>query len=490
MPRFWTAICCVGMMVSVAEAASPYDPLVQALPPYVNTLMLINVKAAYSSPLAKREHWAEEYYQRYKSGTGFVPPDAEALVVGSYVNISTMTRDHQIGLVKVTGLPSSAVLASRESGTVSQVAGQPFVLSPRDVYFTTMPGLAAIVAVYPADRQASARWIKFATASKNIDLAPYLKNTVASAGKDVLTIVMDLSESQDATLLKLGLSASPVLVKQKWSDTGRVARFISTTQGLKFSVRMDEKITGTLRIDFTEDPAPLKKVLRELLLELLEDQGVTIPGLDQWQTTYTDTSMTLTGNLSTPDLRRIMSLFAFPGTSSSDSPPLKPGEVSQQSTQRYWSAVNTILADLRNLKDSSDYRKTATWHDKAAAQLDHLNRTGVDSLAVQVAQGASARLRAVAASLRGVPIDLDSLSRQTYYYESPSVGYSVGWWGRRIQPVWYGSGNVSTNYFQMRAEAEKVVTNDQKKRIETWNQIDQMVSEIRQRLTDKYKTPF
>jgi hypothetical protein len=489
MSRFRTAILAALAFAPATLAAGHFDTLLSAVPPQVNTLVLVNVKAAYASPLARNEKWADDFYHRYKSGTGFVPPDAEAVVIASTVNLSTMTRDHQIGLVKVTGLPSATALATRENGTVSEVAGQPFILSPRDVYFTTLTREAAIAAIYPADRQASARWVRYASTSKTIDLAPYLKQAADAAGEDVLTIAVDLADSQDATLLKVGLATSPAVVKQKGVDIGRVARFISTVRGLTFSARVGETITGTIRVDFTEDPAPVKTILRELFLELLDDQGVAVPGLEQWQTTYGTTSMTLTGTLTTLDLRRIMSLFAFPGATSPDAPQVTPGEISRPATLRYWSAVNTVLADLRNTKDSPDYAKTATWHEKAANQLDHLNRNGIDPLAVEVAHEAARRIRAVGASLRGVPIDLDSISRKGYAYSSPSVGYSLSWWGG-IRPVWYGPGAVSTNYPQIRAEAESVIANDQKRRIETWNQIDQLMSDTRRKLSDKYKGGF
>ena len=162
MSRFVPVVVALLLIGPLARAAGPFDNLLTAVPPQTNTLVLVNVKAAYASPLAKTEKWADNYYLKYKSGTGFVPPDAEAMVIASTVNLSAMTRDHQIGLIKVTGLPTIKGLAARESGTVSVMGDQSFVLSPRDVYFTTLTGQAAIAAVYPADRQATARWSRYA----------------------------------------------------------------------------------------------------------------------------------------------------------------------------------------------------------------------------------------------------------------------------------------------------------------------------------------
>src|SRR4029453_5483005 len=93
---------------------------------------------------------------------------------------------------------------------------------------------------------------------------------------------------------------------------------------------------------------------------------------------------------------------------------------------------------------NKNYEKTATWHEKAAAQIEQLNERGVDPAAVNGAFEVSKRLRAIAGTLRGVPIDLDALASKQYYYSRPSVGVMPGgWWG--WQPVIFGPTQVETN---------------------------------------------
>lgn len=472
-----------------ASTAGVYDNLLTNVPPDSNTLVLVNVQKAYSSPIARSEKWADDYYRKYKSGTGFVPPDGELLVVASQVNLSSMTRDHQIGLVKVSVLPTIRSLAAREGGTASELGGLTVVLSPRDVYYTTLPG-AAVAAVYPADRQATARWIRHATQSKTVDVAPYLKAAAEAAGDNIVTIAVDLSDSQDPNLLRLGLAASPAVVRQKGVDVDRVARFIATVRGLTFTAKATDKIVGTVRVDFAEDPAPFRRILRELFLELFEEQGVAVPGMEQWETTYGARSMELSGTLDSANLRRVLSLFAFPGASSEDSPKVTPGEVSLAATQRYWGALNTVLADLRTTRDSKNYDKMATWHEKAANQLEQLSQLGVDPIAVQAAIDAARRFRAIGASLRGVPIDVNALSQKEYYkiQQQPFIPYWGGWWNWRAYAL--APRQLETNIPQVRGEIARVIADDQKRRIETWSQIDQIMSDSRRRLNDKYKGGF
>src|SRR5205823_1130982 len=94
-------------------------------------------------------------------------------------------------------------------------------------------------------------------------------------------------------------------------------------------------------------------------------------------------------------------------------------EPSVPATKRYLAAIDNVLSDIKNLKEGKNYEKTATWHLKAADQIDQLSTLGVDPLAASAAQQTSNRLRAIGASLRGVPIDVDALSKQQSYSFTP-----------------------------------------------------------------------
>ena len=61
--------------------AGPYDDMIRGVPPNTNTLVLVNIKAAYASPLAKADKWADDSYKRYRAGIGFVPPVVAVLAL-------------------------------------------------------------------------------------------------------------------------------------------------------------------------------------------------------------------------------------------------------------------------------------------------------------------------------------------------------------------------------------------------------------------------
>ncbi|MCE9561045.1 MAG: hypothetical protein K8U57_03215, partial [Planctomycetes bacterium] len=468
MPRIALA---AGLLVfafaSPVWAAGPYDDLLKHTSPNTNTLVLIDVKSAFSSTLAKAEKWVEKTKTDNSNALGFIPPDAETVVIGAEINLNTLVRDFQVGLVKVShNVPEMAELAKQEGGTVDEIASRLAVLSPRNVYFTTLPG-AQFVAVYPADRQYTARYLRAVKANKTGQVSPYLANAVNKATGSTVTIAVDLEDVLDKTLLKISLRASPSVAKVKTADIDLLSSFMSGTKGMTFSAKINDQITGSITVEFIGDPTDFRRTLPDLFRELLEGQGIAISGFGNWEAKFTQTTMTLSGPLSTPDLKRILSLFAFPQLTGEPDPKVKGNEISTDMTRRYLMAIDTIVATTKEMQKSPDYNKMATWHDKAADQIDQLSRRNVDPIAADAAYQTARRLRAVAQSLRGVPIDKKALESQEYYYTTGggySAGIGGGWFGWR--PYIYNNPSyTTTNIPEIQAKIAKLVADDEKERL-------------------------
>lgn len=488
MPRIALAALVVFTFASSARAVGPYDDLLKNVPNNTNTLVLIDAQGALASPIAKAEKWAEKG-RNDRGGLGFIPSDAEVVVIAADVNLNSLERACQIGLVKVShNVPEMRDLAFQENGTMDEIAGRLAVLSPRNVYFTTVPG-AKFVAVYPADRQFTARYLKAIKAEKTGNLSPYLASAVKKSDGNAVTIAVDLEDVLDKTLLKITLGASPSVTKVKTADVNLVAAFLAGTKGMTFNAKIGEAITGSFAIEFSGDPSDFKRTLPDLFREVLEGQGIAISGFGTWEPKFDGNTMTLTGPLSSGDLKRLISLFAFPQLPGDPDPKIKGNEISVDMTKRYLQAVDTIVAETKALQKSPDYNKMATWHDKAADQIDHLSRRGVDQIASDAAYATSRRLRAVAQSLRGVPIDKKALEGQEYYYYSGGGwGVGGGWFGWR--PYWNGGGYLQTNIPEIQGQIAKLIADDEKERLAAWSDIARILQDARRKLGDKYKMDF
>lgn len=493
MFRICLAVCLLlGASSRPAFAVGSYDDLLKYLPASTNAIAFMDMKAALASPLAKRQNWGDKAQANNRDGLGFLATmGAEKIIIADDINLNTMVRNFQVALVKFHNAPDMNEIAAREGGTADEIAGCVSVLSPRDVYYVAISS-SIVAAIYPADRQNTARWIRAAKSSKASPLTGYLKTAAEKAADSTVTIAVDLNDVVDRNILKLSLRASPTVVKNKNLDLGRLASFLASVKGMTFRANIDQAITASMTWEFGFDPTQARNTLPSLIFELVEGMGVTIPNLESWTPVFTDTTMTLSGSMTPQDLKRILSLFGFPSVNEepADSP-AKENQATAASTKRYLSAVDSILVDLGKLKDSPYYEKSATWIDKSASQIEHLSRQRVDPLAIDAAMKISKRLQAVGASLRGVPVDVNALASQAYAYTLPNnqVGFAGGWWGWRPY-LSIGPSSVNTNIPQIQAAIAKVISDDEKQREGLWSEITRLMVETRRTLAEKYKVPF
>ena len=309
----------------------------------------------------------------------------------------------------------------------------------------------------------------------------------------MVTVALDLTDALDPTLLRLGLPGSPAVVRQTGVNVDVVSKFVASVHGLTLSIKVGDGITGTVRVDFGFEVDLYKRIARELFLEALDQHGVAIPGMSGWETTYGDRSMTLTGGVyDKRDLQRILSLFSFPGPVDEDEPKVNPGEVSVPATKRYMAAVDVILGDLRKAKDTPDYAKTATWNEKAAAQLDQAQSSAseVDPIAVTAAYDTPAK-RLRASARRQPPRGCRSTStrwgarRASPFSRASGSRRAAGWGcGRPRSSRWIQTTRKSG------PNSRRLSTTTRSWRVDVWIQIDERLADARQKLTDKHKTRF
>jgi hypothetical protein len=492
------------LLCAPVALAGPYDDLLKNAPTNTNAVVLIDVKKAFASGVAKKAKWEDGEQASGYGGLGFVPPGAERIAIAGEVNFTTMTRDFQVGFVQMRDVPSFKTLAAREGGLVDEIAGRAAVVSPREVYFTQFPG-QVLAGVYPGDRQYIARWLKAADAKKLGALAPALKPAVAAAEGHTITIALDLEDVVDRAAVKLGLSVSPVVAKQKDVTPGNLSAFVCSVKGLTFTANLGDRIDARVTIEFASDVL-YKKFLKDLFLELLDAYGIALGGTENWEATFGEKSMTLSGQLDPADLKRVVSLFAFPRPDLEADAPAANDQPNAGATQRYMSAVGTLLNDLKGIQEKpnrtdQNHTKTATWHEKAAAQIEQLNRRHVDPIAADAAFAVAKNLRAVAGSLRGVPVELSAANDKAFASVTGGGSYVRPVWGPHWNPHWGGWWGgyrqvvheplqVQTNLQQVFEERAKAISADKKRRIEAWTKIDDTMSEARRKLSDKYKIGF
>lgn len=482
-----------------APAANPFDGLLKDVPYDTNVLVLLNPQRAYSSALAKQQDWLKQYWDRHRAGVTMLPPDARQAVIAANVNFNTFSTDFQVALVGVRQTATMKELQAREGGTVSQIGDRFVLLSPRDAYITSL-NVETLATVYPANRQAMARWLRYLSNSKNTvpTLSPPLRKSVDEwSERAEVVVALDLTDAIDPGTVRDGINSSLGL-SGKTVNRDALARVLASANGLTFAASIGTSINCTLKVDFGLDPQPMRESVRALFLELLDTHGMQIPGLSQWPAVFNGTSMTLTGTMQVQDLKSIIGLFQFPTHEAeppAGTPPPPAGTdvaaVSPDQTRRFLGAVDNILVSLKlppeakTLAEANTYTKAALAIETSAEQIDHLSRANVDPIAVDAALEASKRLKAIASSLKGVPVDLNVINAGSYY--SVSGGWP-GWigWGRGRGVPFVAGRQVNTNLPQTNERMLRVIADDQKKRDDLMGQVQSVMNDAKQKLAEKY----
>lgn len=463
----------------VLLVAGPFDGALRLVPDSANVLVLVDVKAVHASPVGQREDWADKTKQRYRSAGGVMAPGSERVLIAGQAHLADARWDWQAAVVDGPDAPDVPELIRRERGELDGAAGRSFVLSPRGAYFVPM-GPSRLVVFHPADRQALARWLRHSQAAGKQPapaVSPYLAEAAGQAARLPLVIAMDLTDAVDPNVARRGLAGLVSLANKK-VDHPSFARALAGVRGLTFTAEFGEHIEATLRVDFSPGIGEYRSVLKAVFLEILESAGAAIPELADWKGTYPDSSMVLSGPLSPASLTQIVGLFAFPQAESAAPLDAQAGPT-KAATKRYFETVNEIVEGVRSLKQDRRYDKMALWHETAAKKIEQLNPRGVDPDALAYGSDVAQRLRAIAGSLRGVPIDLDKLKSEGYFY---ATQYTSGWgWWR-----WQSAPDVRTNLPQVQAKMAKVVTDDEKARQQLWGEISERGSKTRAALSRKY----
>jgi len=490
----------MALLAAPVHAANPYEDLLRDVPFETNVLVLLNPQRAYASALAKQQDWTKQFRDRHRAGVTLLPPDARQAVIATDVNFNNLTRDFQVALANVRQTSPLQELQRREGGAISEIAGRFVLLSPRDAYITPL-NVSTLATVYPANRQALARWLRYVTGNRtNLQaaLTPVLRKAADEwADRAEVVVALDLSDAIDPGVVRDGINQSLAL-SGKNVNRDTLARVLASANGLVFAATIGSSINCTIRVDFNLDPQPFRESVQALFLENLDTHGLQIPGISQWNAVFNGTSMTLTGAMTTQDLQRVIGLFHFPSTQEGEPPvgtPATPqgvdvAAVSPDQTRRFLTAVDNILQGVKppkeaqTLQQANEYTKYALATEQASQQIDQLSRANVDPVAVEAARDSAKRLKGIAGSLRGVPVDLNVINAGSFYNVS---GGFPGWlgWGRGSVPFIAGR-STGTNLPQVNERMLRVIADDQKRRDEMMSQIQSTMNEARMKLAEKF----
>jgi hypothetical protein len=251
---------------------------------------------------------------------------------------------------------------------------------------------------------------------------------------------------------------------------------------------VDERTTAVVTLDFRSNPSRLETFVKPLFLEALGDLGASIDEFEQGEVSVEGTAVTISAELSDDALRRVLSLFTLPHPAETkdevETPQTDRTSADSKASERYVKRITDVLDDLERMnRRAKDYSKTAAWHDNFAKKIDSLPTPGVDEQLIHHGMSISSKLRALAASLRGVAVDVNTQQQSVTY----NAYYDPGW---TAVSVWGGVGyreptyRVESNLEKVRENQAAAIAQGAKERDQIWQMINDERAQMASRMRD------
>jgi len=462
-------------------AAGPDESFLAKIPSSANAILYIDVAAAYTSPLGRKEEWAKRYSQTQHASLNSLPPTVEQALIAAQYDLGHMDPVWRLGFMKTDWLVTLADIAAKAQSAMESIAGRSCVYLPQGAYITAFDN-NRLATYFPANRQAFARWVDSLNERALTGPSPFLRNAVTQSQGSTLVMAVELKHAlHEASLLSL-LSRSPNFKNDRQAASG-LAKLFAGINGFTFTAAISDRIQGRLRIDFAGSVKGLEQYLPNAIDDLLGAGGMIVDDFVDWKPNFDNNSMTLEGRLSSVNLHRLLSLFELPGNvgyrqlgDKSDAPDEKVAMAAE--TRRYFNALSELLQELRNVKIrdtrttlEDKYKRYAFWYESYADKIEQLNTRNVDPELAEFGSQLVYQLRGIIASLRGVPAKIDALGQ---------TAYSRNWF-------WW---SVDSNVGAVANQQGEVLMKDIQAREDAWKKIDDRMTELKTKLSAKYRMPF
>lgn len=494
------------------SAQGGLDELLRVIPEDANLLMVVRVGEILKTPKAVREGWAKKQEEAWLAGSEAIPPWISEIVRATHLHLEDTSSDWSVAAAHTTVPANLAKIAEHHGAAIELIGKNQVVKTQRNSYITIL-GPRLVASTFPAYRQHAARWLQFASTNMQSRLSGYLAGALNQNVSSHVLMALDTQFMLDPQSLRNWLSSTRSL-EGRGPQAESVAHVYDNLRGITLAVQIDDEPDATLTLDFAVPVGANGQMVKNTLLEFLEDSGAEFEDLAQAKVMARDRTVVMTAPLTEMGLRQIFSMVASPNQhapSMGDSSPKDPAEVearrARMATERYYTAVDTMIQDLSNRSaKATNLERTAVWHDSYANKIENLSLKDVDTELADYARTVSQRLRALAASLRGVSLRISNAQGQLVIDYSVDPGHFGGWgpganywggggggwggwgWGAAMYtpPTWRATSNLQ----DVRNKQAKAIEEGADEREQIWQAIAADRQDIRKKMLDKFGEDF
>jgi hypothetical protein len=454
-----------------------FDDLMLRVPGGANSLVLIDVDAFYSSPMATNKGWKATFERKWSEQPILLPPEAKRFVLAAHLDPLNNLRSNWEAAVVELGTPiPMTTIARAEGGYLDSIDSTPVVWTPSHAYFVQLDSQLLGVA-YPDDRQAVARWIMLAKTGQGAPLSPYLKaatKRLRSAGQIVMAI--DLANVAQPHRMDQALKESGVL---KNVSPMVVAQTLSSLKGMTVAINFESQAMAEARIDFGANIRAIKPIAKDLVFTAMSRLGIPVEDTKAWKVTVDTDTIMLRGILTEKGLRQISSFLELPtskfSTLAKESESKEdPAKATLDASLRYFKTLAKLVDDLKGGLNTD--AKTA-WYEKTARKIDQMPILHVDD--ELLAFGASTAKALRETSEKGRDIGRANSVNQISAIASYGNYYDVN-----------GYGGYYNNGGSVPVLTQQSVASASQNRTRGLQALNNGLGDIRRRMTKKYQVEF
>jgi len=489
----------VPIVVSGGFASAQFNGMKWAIPTDANMIVLIDAEKLFGSRLADRERWEAKRKAAYDAGLTALAPDVSQIMLAGLIDMEVGQSVWEVALARFSEGRDVSSVAKRFGGSIDRIGDKMAARLPDDTFVVQVTG-ELLGTHIPANRQSVFRWLKSTEQSDfNSEISPYLKTAFEYATKVGTPIIMalDLSGvvSRELATERLATFSAIKDAGTTRDSLAALAALASSVKGVTLGIVVGDAASGAIRVDFTESPAPMAKLLKPVLVEAMQRNGAMIDDLDDWTPSIEGNTFLLRGPMSPAGLRRVMSVLELPASLSqalADTGDANENGAGEATASRlYFEQVRVILDDLR-MKPKRDgvtsHGQVAIWFDKYARKIDQLPILGVDEDLLSFGSETANRLRDCNLALKGVGMRSGvrtAANRNTGTGDVVVNAYG-GW----------RSGYASTTGYAVDQQRMDTAIRSQESYVgvtvvqQAMQEIDEATSAMRRAMTMKYQVEF
>jgi hypothetical protein len=148
------ALCAILFFLGTKSTYGQFDDLMLRVPGGANALVLIDVDAFYSSPMATSKGWKATFERKWSEQPILLPPEAKRFVLASHLDpLNNLRSNWEAAVVELATPVPLTTIARAEGGYLDSIDSTPVVWTPSHAYFLQLDDNLLGISD-PDDRQA------------------------------------------------------------------------------------------------------------------------------------------------------------------------------------------------------------------------------------------------------------------------------------------------------------------------------------------------